>query len=385
LVGFDSDAFGEMEFIQSDGSNTLSYLASTIDHFYLGSVVVGGISLILLILWDQPIVKRNQLLRKIPAGVLVVVVGVVINILFNSLYPSLAIGSNHLVSIPIISGMESLQSIIITPDFSFLMNPNVYITAVTLAIVASLETLLSIEAIDKLDPHKRRTPQNTELKAQGVGNIVSGLLGGLPITAVIVRGSANVEAGAQSKLSAIMHGIFLLLAVAFFPVLMNQIPLASLSAILIMVGLKLTKPVLYKQQFNMGRQQFVPFIATVIAILFTDLLIGILVGITIGVFYILKANYKVPYHYDEQKHSENGNQVIRIRLSEHVSFLNKASLQLTLEHLPKNCEVILDGSLSNEIDNDALEVIHNFSDTASEKNISVELKNIPQLKYNGVH
>ena len=254
-----------------------------------------------------------------------------------------------------------------------------YITAFTLAIVASLETLLCVEAMDKLDPHKRRTPQNAELKAQGVGNIISGLIGGLPITAVIVRGSANIEAGAKSKMSAIFHGLLLLVAVAIFPVIMNMIPLASLAAILIVVGFKLTKPALYMQQFKLGREQFIPFITTVVAILFTDLLIGILIGMAVGIFYILKANYKVPYHYKEEKETSDSesNSKIRLELSEHVSFLNKASLQLTLEHLPHNSSVILDGSRSTKIDYDALEVIYNFKESAHEKNITLELINIP--------
>lgn len=202
-----------------------------------------------------------------------------------------------MVNLPIISEMDSLGDVFIFPDFTALSNINLYITAFTLAIVASLETLLSVEAIDKLDPEKRRTPQNAELKAQGVGNIVSGLIGGLPITAVIVRSSANLDSGAKSKMSAVYHGILLILAVAIFPKVMNLIPLSALAAILIMVGYKLTKPALYKAQLKLGRDRFIPFVTTVVAILFTDLLIGILIGMAVGVFYILRANYKVPYFY----------------------------------------------------------------------------------------
>ncbi|KYG71715.1 MFS superfamily sulfate permease-like transporter [Roseivirga ehrenbergii] len=377
LIGFDADAFGEMEFMQQDGSNTLSFLVSSFDHIYLGSLIVGLISLFILIAWGSNFIKQNKFLKGVPGGIIVVTIGVLINYLFGVFYPDLSISGDHMVNIPVISGLDSLGAVFQFPDFSLLTNINVYITAFTLAIVASLETLLCVEAMDKLDPHKRRTPQNAELKAQGVGNIVSGLIGGLPITAVIVRGSANIEAGAKSKMSAIFHGILLLIAVAIFPTIMNMIPLASLAAILIVVGFKLTKPALYKQQFKLGREQFVPFITTVVAILFTDLLIGILIGMAVGIFYILKANYKVPYHYEEEKQVSTNNSKIRLELSEHVSFLNKASLQLTLEHLPHNSNVILDGSRSTKIDYDALEVIYNFKESAHEKNITLELINIP--------
>ncbi|MCB0429687.1 MAG: SulP family inorganic anion transporter [Flavobacteriales bacterium] len=379
LVGFDTDAFGEMEFFQSDGSNTFSFLAVALDHFHPGSFLVGAVSLLLVILWETPAIRSNRTLKMIPGGVLAVVVGILLNQFFGQMFPALAIGTEHLVSIPVFSGMSSASSALVWPDWDILTNPQVYLTAVTLTIVASLETLLSIEAVDKLDPAGRRTPQNAELKAQGVGNMVSGLLGGLPITAVIVRSSANVGAGAKSKMSAIFHGILLLVAVVVFPSVMNLIPLASLAAILVFVGYKLTKPSLYKGQYSMGRQQFIPFLATVVSILFTDLLIGILVGMAIGVFYILRANYQSPYHYDDEHCEINGRQ-ITIRLSEHVSFLNKASLQLTLEQLPENSQVVLDGSRSREIDHDALEVIHNFRNLASEKNIKLSLVNIPDGK-----
>jgi len=378
LIGFDTDAFGEMEFIQADGSNTISFLLSSFDHVYLGSLILGIISLLILIGWSSSAIKNNRFLKTIPGGIIVVGMGVLINYIFKSYMPEYAIEGEHMVNIPVISGMESLGAVFQTPDFSLLTNINVYITAFTLAIVASLETLLCVEAMDKMDPHKRRTPQNAELKAQGVGNIISGLVGGLPITAVIVRGSANIEAGARSKMSAIYHGFLLLIAVAIFPSVMNKIPLASLAAILIVVGYKLTKPMLYKHQFKLGREQFVPFIVTVVAILFTDLLIGILIGMSVGIFYILKANYKVPYLYNEENKPSDGSNKIRLELSEHVSFLNKASLRLTLDKLPKDSNVIVDGSRSKKIDHDALEVIFNFRDTAHEKNIKIELINIPE-------
>jgi len=385
LFGFDSDAFGEMEFFQSDGSNTISYLLSTFDHVYMGSMIVGIFCLLLLVLWDTQLIKGNKVLKQVPGGVLAVVVGIVLNFVFVSFFPDLAIDGSHLVSIPVIGSMASLQSEILTPNFSAITDFNVFIVAVTLAIVASLETLLSIEAADRIDPQKRRTSTNTELKAQGVANVASGLLGGLPITAVIVRSSANVDAGAKSKMSAVYHGILLILAVVAFPSLVNSIPLAALAAILVLLGYKLTKPALYRQQHANGREQFIPFISTVIAILFTDLLIGILIGMAVGVYFILKENYKVPYHYHQEELDEEGNMLIKIRLSEHVSFLNKASLQLALENLAPGSHAVVDGTRSSDIHFDALEVIHNFKSRAHEKNITMELINIPEIQKQDKH
>lgn len=383
LIGFEADTFGKMKFLQPDGSNTFSDIFAALSHIEIGSLLIGLFSIVLLIFWDSKLIKNNGALKRIPAGVLVVVMGIVINQIFIAVAPGLAVGNIHLVNIPVISGMDSLQEVFTFPDFSAFGNINLYITAFTLAIVASLETLLSVEAVDKLDPQKRRTPQNAELKAQGVGNIVSGLIGGLPITAVIVRSSANLDAGAKTKMSAVMHGVLLLIAVAVFPMVMNMIPLSALAAVLIMVGFKLTKPSLYKAQYLLGKDRFVPFFVTVVCILFTDLLVGILIGMAVGVFFILRANYKVPYFYKEDKDAENKKPVIEIELSEHVSFLNKASLQLTFEHLPENSEVIVNGKGSKEIDYDALEVIYNFKNTAHERNITCYFKNIPEFGKHG--
>ncbi|MCQ0110192.1 Sulfate permease, MFS superfamily [Zhouia amylolytica] len=383
LIGFTADAFGDMKFLQSDGSNTFSDFFAAFTHMEVGSLIIGLFSLFLMIFWDRPIIKNNGLLKRIPAGVLVVVMAIVLNQVFGLIAPNLAIDPVHLVSLPIISEMDSIQEVFTAPNFGVLGNPTVYVTAFTLAIVASLETLLSVEAIDKLDPLKRRTPQNAELKAQGVGNIVSGLIGGLPITAVIVRSSANLDSGARTKMSAVYHGILLLVAVAVFPMVMNMIPLSALAAILIMVGFKLTKPSLYKAQYLLGKDRFIPFFVTVVCILFTDLLVGILIGMSVGIFYVLRANYKVPYFFKEEKEEKESKPLIRIELSEHVSFLNKASLQLTFEHLPENREVLIDGSSTKEIDYDALEVIYNFKNTAHEKNIVCHFKNIPEFGKNG--
>jgi len=379
LIGFEKEAFGNLAFFRSDGSNTFSHLLSAISQLYWGGLIVGMSSLGLLLLWERPFIKQNAILKQVPSGVIAVIWGSALNFGFKAFAPGLYIEQSHRVNIPQISDIETLSMVFRTPDFSALLSLDVYITAATLAIVASLETLLSIEAVDKLDPLKRRIPQNAELKAQGVGNFLSGLIGGLPITAVIVRSSANVAAGGKTKLSAILHGLLLLTAVALFPNFMNHIPLAALAAILVSVGYKLTNPALYRRQFSLGQEQFVPFIATVLAIMFSDLLIGIIIGMNVGVFYILKVNYKTPYYFDQSQHEETGQHVITIQLSEHVSFLNKASLQLTLEHLPENSSVIIDGSKSEDIDYDALEVIRDFKENSHEKNISLTLKNIPKV------
>ena len=378
LVGFDSDAFGEMEFMQPDGENTFSALFAAFSHVLPGSLVVGLGSLALLILWEQPFIKRQRLLKMMPGGVLAVVFGLILNAIFQSVAPQWTIGAAHLVSIPIFSG-DDLGAVLTFPDFSAIANYNVYITALTLAIVASLETLLSIEAVDKLDPHKRTTPKNRELKAQGIGNIMCGLTGGLPITAVIVRSSANVDSGAQSKSSAIMHGILLILAVGLFPRFMNTIPLASLAAILVVVGYKLCKPSLFKTLYRQGRDVFLPFVITVIAILLTDLLIGILIGMGVGFFYIVQANYKVPFEYSKDVVSTDGRHHIQIRLSEYVSFLNKANLQRALYKIPENSEVTIDGSGTRYIDHDALEEIYNFRQYATEHGMELKLADIPAL------
>lgn len=378
LIGVDTDAFGEMDFRQADGSNTFSFLADSLGNVYIGSAIVGLTCLALLIVWEQSFVKSNKVLNKIPGGLIAVALGLAISFGISAFFPEFAISSEHLVNLPDLSAMESPASILTFPDFSAFLNPQVYIVAGTIAIIASLETLLSIEAVDKMDPEKRKTPQNRELFAQGVGNTISGLIGGLPMTAVIVRSTTNLDARAKTKLSAVLHGIWLLLAIAVFAQYLNYIPLASLAAILIMVGYKLSKPALYKTQFRLGKQQFVPFITTVVAILFTDLLVGILIGMSVGVYFILRANYKVSHFYHEEEKVQDGRMRIKIQLSEHVSFLNKANLMLTLEELPSHSEVIIDGSNTKDIDYDVLELLYNFKESAHGKKIQLILRNIPR-------
>ncbi len=290
--------------------------------------------------------------------------------------PAWVIDSSHLVNLP---KFTNLSTLIVTPDFSAMFSPIFWRATVVIAIIASLETLLSVEAIDKLDPHKRRTPNNRELVAQGAGNIIAGMLGGIPMTAVIVRSTANLESGARTKMSAVYHGFLLILSVSLIPGVLNMIPLSSLAAILLMVGYKLAKPSLFRKQFKLGFEQFFPFIVTIIAILFTDLLIGIMIGMAVGVYFILMANYKTPYFYlDEDLPAGNGKKHITLMLSEHVSFINKANLQITLEKIPEASAVTIDGSRSQDIDFDALKIIHDFAETAHERDIEVTLKNVPE-------
>ncbi|WP_276497338.1 SulP family inorganic anion transporter [Pontibacter litorisediminis] len=383
FLGADDDFFGEMEFFQSNGRNTFSEIGHAFSSIEVGALIIGIISLATVLLWDNPTFKNNKILSKIPGALVAILLAIGINALFINFVPELAVAATHLVSIPIISGFSDMDTHLQFMDLSAITNPSLYVVAFTIAIVASLETLLSIEAIDKLDPHKRRSDTNRELKAQGVGNMVAGLLGGLPMTAVIVRGSTNVASGAETRVSSFVHGVFLAVSVFLLAGLMNQIPLSALAAVLLVVGFKLTKPALYKSQVKLGSEQFIPFIVTIVAILFTDLLIGICVGLAVGVFYILKANYKSPYFFHKEEHRER--ELIRIKLSEHVSFLNKASIVLTLDHLPQNSHVIIDGENSEYIDYDVLEAIQEFKETAHERGIVLELINIKEVGVLGMH
>ncbi|HMP14699.1 MAG TPA: SulP family inorganic anion transporter [Saprospiraceae bacterium] len=378
FLGVDQEAFGSVEYDDGHGHNTFTNFFYSLQHIQPGAFLVGLLSLAILILWERPLMKKQKWAKIIPGALVAVVASVLINVGLKIVMPLWTIESSHLVNLPTLSGGGDGQSALIFPDFSAITNILVWKVAAIIAIIASLETLLSIEAVDKLDPHKRRTPQNRELKAQGVGNILAGLIGGLPMTAVIVRSTANLEAGSRTKMSAVYHGILLILSILLIPNLLNMIPLACLAAVLLLVGYKLAKPKLFKQQYQLGFDQFFPFMTTVVAILLTDLLIGILIGMAVGIFFILKANYKTPYFFHEEEYTTNGKQHITIMLSEHVSFINKASLQLTLEHLPHDCHVVIDGSRSQDIDYDALNIIHEFASVAHERNIEVTLKDVPQ-------
>jgi carbonic anhydrase len=370
LIGYDKDFMGDEAFVQNDGHNTFSELYYAIESLNLGIVLIGMISMILLLVFDLPFIKKFKIFKFIPGALFAVVLAILINQIYVSFLPELTVQGEHLVQLPVMGNPADILNLFIYPDLSFLSNSNTYILAFTLAIVGSLETLLSVEATDKLDPDKNTTPTNQELRAQGIGNIVSGLIGGLPVTQVIVRSSANVTAGAKSKLSTIIHGLLLLMSVLFLAPFLNKIPLAVLAAILILVGYKLTKISLFKEQFNNGLDQFIPFIATIIGVLFTDLLIGICIGIIFSIFFILRKNFKNNF-----KKAEIGKN-ISITLSEEVSFLNKAGIKEELIKVPSNSILTIDASHCKHIDYDVIELIKEFKEMKAKlKNIQVDLIN----------
>ena len=354
VVGHDPDPVGDMSFEQADHENTFSELAKTIFDIHPGAALVGAISLLLLIVWDRT--KLKKLL--IPAPLVVVVLGVALSVLFRRFGSPWEIEPSHLVQVPILSDAGGWSQFIVTPDFSQLASPAVYLAAVTIAIVASLETLLNIEAVDKIDPERRHTPANRELLAQGVGNITAGLVGGLPMTSVIIRSSVNLNAGVKTKLSAVIHGLLLAGSVILVPNWLNEIPLAALAAILLVTGFKLASPKLITQMWKEGRTQFLPFVITVVAIVFTDLLIGILIGLGIALLFILHSNFRRPLRQVMEKHV--GGDVLRIELANQVSFLNRAVLERAINGVPRGGHILLDASNTDYIDPDVHDLIKDF-------------------------
>lgn len=377
-LGYDKDSEGDFFFFQLDGENTFSEIINALNHLSLGAIIISSVSLFILIIWERPFLRKYSFFKTIPGALLVVVLGALINELFAKNSPDLVLTNGHLVKLPVANSASEFIGQFTLPDFTAFSNPKLYVVAVTIAIVASIESLLSVEATDKLDPEKRNTPTNRELKAQGIGNIISGFIGGLPVTAVIVRSSANINSGAKTKLSAIIHGCLLLISVILFAKIMNTIPLACLAAVLLMVGYKLAKVSLFKSMFKLGWDQFLPFAVTIVAILLSDLLKGITVGMVVSIFFILRNNYKRPYFFLKSEHHDGD--TITLELAEDVTFINKGSITLTLYHLPENSKVIIDGRKSKNIDLDVLEIIHSFHETAHLKNIQVELINIPAFK-----
>ena len=376
-VGWDADYEGDLSFFQPDGENTFSEIIRAFEFMQPGAAIICLICLIILLVWEMPAIKQKTIFKLIPGGLVAVVAGILLNQLFVNIRPEWNLSGDHLVMIPEAEDTAAFIRQFTLPDPGILTNINVYISAFTIAIVASLETLLCIEATDKLDPYKRITSTNRELRAQGIGNILAGLIGGLPMTSVIVRSSANIDAGARTKMSAIIHGLLLLLSIILIPHLLNLIPLSALAAILLVVGYKLAKVPLFKKMYRLGMNQFIPFIVTVLAILFTDLLQGILIGMGVAIFYILRNVYRSPYHFEHTDHDKE-RQRINIKLAEEVTFINKGSVLLTLSQLPENSIVTIDGSRSRNIDYDVLEVIENFRETARHKNIELRLKSIKE-------
>jgi MFS superfamily sulfate permease-like transporter len=369
-LGRDKDFEGDFGFLSQGGSNTLTDLAASFLSAHSGAVIISGLCLAVLIGWERFSPKAGKFLSLIPAPLLAVALGIGLNQSFGAFAPHLKlVEPEHLVTLPVAQSMQGYLALITAPDFSRIADPRIWTIALTIAVVASIESLLSLEAADKLDPYKRISSPNRELRAQGVGNLISGLLGGLPITGVVVRTSANVYAGARTKLSAIIHGVLLLLSALLIPAFLNLTPLACLAAVLLVVGYKLTKPAIYREIYSAGWSQFLPFLFTILAIVFTDLLKGVIIGLVIGVFFVIRAN-----HHQAITVVSRDNYHL-MRFNKDVSFVNKNELRTKLRLIPEGAHLILDGTRALYIDHDIHEVVEDFKKPAPYRDISLELKN----------
>lgn len=355
IFGHDTDPEGDMAFIQPDQETTISEFGEMLFDIHMGATVIGLVSIGVLVLWD-----RVRPLKKsvIPAPLAVVLIGAGMAELFRQWGGAWRIGRSHLVQVPVAESLGDVMSFLQYPDFTQIANPAIYTAGLTIALVASLESLLNLEASDKIDPKQRNSPPNRELLAQGVGNLTAGLVGGIPITSVIVRSAVNINAGAQTKMSTIVHGVLLLVCVIFLPAWLNVIPLSCLAAILLVNGAKLASPQLFKQMWQEGRYQFIPFVLTVAAIVFTDLLVGILIGLAIATGFILNSNLRRPIRRCVEKHL--GGDVLHIELANQVSFLNRAALAKILHDVPSGGHVLLDAQNTDYIDPDILDLIRDF-------------------------
>jgi MFS superfamily sulfate permease-like transporter len=377
-IGYDKGHEGDFysyELLDKADQGFFGEIIHSFNYAHNGIILVTLVSLAILVAFNK--VAFLKKIKAIPGALIVVVVGILINEFFRATNSPLLISEEHLVKLPTASSLSEFFTQFSFPNFAGFTNPAVWITAATIAAVASIETLLCLEAGDKMDPLKRYSSANTELKAQGIGNILAGMIGGIPMTSVIVRTSANVNAGARTKFSAIAHGVFLLLAVVLIPSLLNKIPMACLAAILIMIGLKLASPKVFKHMWDAGKFQFIPFIVTAIAVVGIDLLKGVGIGLVVSIFFILRGNMKLAYFFKTEDHHEG--ETITIDLAQEVSFLNKAAIKQTLSHLPSNCKVIIDAKNTVYIDYDVLELIKDFVQFgAKDKNINVELINFKE-------
>lgn len=374
-VGYDKDYEGDFAFAQWDGENTFSELGKMVQFINPGAIIVASVCLAILLLWDLVLSKKHKVFGMLNGPLVAVIAGIVLHYFYIQGVLPFTLQPDQIVSLPVASSLGEFFGQFTFPDFSQLTNPQVYSVAFVLAIVASLETLLCVEATDKLDPEKRVTPTNRELKAQGLGNIVSGLIGGLPLTQVIVRSSANITFGGKTKLSAILHGVYLLICAITIASLLNMIPLATLAAILFIVGYKLAKPSLFKAMYKQGREHFIPFLATIIGILLSDLLTGIAIGMAFAIFYLLLNNYRNAYDMRDVSNSPHDQHIV---LVEEVSFLNKGGILKKLNEIPENSKVLIDASRSKYIHQDVIEIIQDYIVHAKTmKNIQVEVKGIP--------
>lgn len=372
-IGWDADPEGDFSFFQTDGENTLTEIMRAFEHIDTNATLVAAIALGILILWDKVLIHRGRIFQIIQGPLVAVCFGIAYQWVTSRYAPEWSLANSHLVQVPTPSSLSEAGSLLTSPDWSRIGDPQIWLTAVTIAIVASLETLLCVEATDKLDPEKRVTPTNRELLAQGVGNAVSGFVGGLPVTQVIVRSSANIQSGAESKNSAIIHGVLLLIAVLFLASILNLVPLAVLASILFIVGYKLAKPELFAEMYKLGPSQFVPFIVTIAAILLSDLLTGVLLGLAVGVFVVLYRNYSNSHTVSIEKTDEgrSGNSV-RLQLAEQVSFLSRGALLRELSGIPDGSNVVFDLSRTVAIDHDVLEILRDFKLSASRRELTVE-------------
>lgn len=371
FFGWDADPEGDFAFLQLDGENTFSEIFSSLNHISLGPTVIALIALGILILWSTVLSKKAKIFQLVQGPLVAVVVGIIFYAVTKG---SSAIGfnANQLVSVPVPEDTASFLAQFSFPNFSAITNPEIWVVAFTIALVASLETLLCVEATDKLDPEKRVTPTNRELLAQGTGNVLSGLIGGLPITQVIVRSSANIQSGNKTKMSAIIHGFLLLISVILIPRLLNMIPLSVLAAILFIVGYKLAKPALFKTMYDLGWKQFVPFIVTVLGIIFIDLLIGLALGLLVGIVVVLIKSYQNSHFLHIEGEDVDDNK-IKMTLAEQVTFFHKGAILKELDNLPENSHLELDVRKTRYLDNDIIEILDDFSYKAKIRNITIKL------------
>ena len=371
FFGYDADPEGDFAFFQVDGENTFSEIFNSLNNISLGSTIIGVIGLAILLIWSNVLSKKGKIFQLIQ-GPLVAVVAGIIYFFVTEFNTTIGINAAHMVSVPVPEDFGSFLGQFSFPNFNAISNPDVWVVAFTIALVASLETLLCVEATDKIDPHKNVTPTNRELLAQGTGNIISGLIGGLPITQVIVRSSANIQSGGRTKMSAIIHGLFLLISVILIPDLLNKIPLSVLAAVLLIVGYKLAKPALFLQMYKLGWKQFIPFTVTVSGIVFIDLLYGIGLGLIVGIVVILIKSFQNSHFLHIQDNS-NGKHRIKMTLAEEVTFFNKGAILKELDNLPKDSYLEIDVRKTRYLDYDIIEILEDFAFKAKERNIDIQI------------
>ncbi len=371
FFGYDNDPQGDWAFFQVDGENTFSEIFNMFNNISPGATLIAIIGMTILILWEAVLSKKGKFFKLVQGPLVAVAAGIVYYLITKD-SETFAISQDHLVNVPVPDSFDSFVGQFTLPSFEMIGTLQIWITGFTIALVASLETLLCVEATDKLDPHKRTTPTNRELFAQGTGNVMSGMIGGLPITQVIVRSSANIQSGGQTKMSAILHGFLLLISVVIIPNVLNYIPLSVLAAILFLVGYKLAKPALFKEMYIKGWKQFIPFMITIIGIVFGDLLIGIGMGLAVGIVVILIKSYQNSYFLHIEK-QDDGNHTVKMTLAEEVTFINKGAIIKELNKLEKDSYLVMDVRKSKYLDNDIIEILDDFKVKAEEKNIDIKV------------